>query len=107
MTSTMRALPGLSNEVRHKLQSHRPRSIGHAGQIDGMTPAALTLLVAHIRRQNRKPNSKSNLGRGRVMGAPHMGSDATRERSAPPRVAHRSDPAFAQRSRKTEIGRWR
>ncbi len=56
------ALPGLSNEVRHKLQSHRPRSIGHAGKIDGMTPAALTLLVAHIRRQNRKPNSKSNLG---------------------------------------------
>ena len=56
------ALPGLSNEVRHKLQSHRPRTIGHAGRIDGMTPAALTLLVAHIRRQNRKPNSKPNLG---------------------------------------------
>jgi tRNA uridine 5-carboxymethylaminomethyl modification enzyme len=56
------ALPGLSNEVRHKLQSHRPRTIGHAGRIDGMTPAALTLLVAHIRRQNRKPNNKPNLG---------------------------------------------
>ena len=56
------ALPGLSNEVRHKLQSHRPRTIGQAGRIDGMTPAALTLLVAHIRRQNRKPNSKPNLG---------------------------------------------
>jgi tRNA uridine 5-carboxymethylaminomethyl modification enzyme len=56
------ALPGLSNEVRHKLQSHRPRTIGHAGRIDGMTPAALTLLVAHIRRQNRKPNSKPNRG---------------------------------------------
>ena len=56
------ALPGLSNEVRHKLQTHSPRSIGHAGKIDGMTPAALTLLVAHVRRQNRKPNSKPNLG---------------------------------------------
>jgi tRNA uridine 5-carboxymethylaminomethyl modification enzyme len=56
------ALPGLSNEVRHKLQSHRPRTIGHAGRIDGMTPAALTLLVAHIRRQNRKPNNNPNLG---------------------------------------------
>ena len=54
------ALPGLSNEVRYKLQSHRPRTIGQAGRIDGMTPAALTLLVAHIRRQNRKPNSKPN-----------------------------------------------
>ena len=45
------ALPGLSNEVRHKLQTHRPRTIGQAGRIDGMTPAALTLLVAHLRRQ--------------------------------------------------------
>jgi tRNA uridine 5-carboxymethylaminomethyl modification enzyme len=50
------ALPGLSNEVRHKLQTHRPRTIGQAGRIDGMTPAALTLLVAHVRRQHRKPN---------------------------------------------------
>jgi tRNA uridine 5-carboxymethylaminomethyl modification enzyme len=47
-------LPGLSNEVRHKLQSHRPRTIGHAGRLDGVTPAALTLLVAHLRRQHRK-----------------------------------------------------
>ena len=49
------ALPGLSNEVRHKLQAHRPRTIGHAGRIDGITPAALTLLVAHMRRHSRKP----------------------------------------------------
>jgi tRNA uridine 5-carboxymethylaminomethyl modification enzyme len=49
------ALTGLSNEVRHKLQAHRPRTIGHAGRIDGITPAALTLLVAHVRRKSRKP----------------------------------------------------
>jgi tRNA uridine 5-carboxymethylaminomethyl modification enzyme len=48
------ALSGLSNEVRHKLQTHRPRTIGHAGRIDGITPAALTLLVAHLHRQGRK-----------------------------------------------------
>jgi tRNA uridine 5-carboxymethylaminomethyl modification enzyme len=48
------ALPGLSNEVRHKLQTHRPRTIGHAGRIDGITPAALTLLAAHLRRADRK-----------------------------------------------------
>ena len=48
------ALPGLSNEVRHKLKTHRPRSIGQAGRIDGVTPAALTLLVAHLRRQGGK-----------------------------------------------------
>jgi tRNA uridine 5-carboxymethylaminomethyl modification enzyme len=56
------ALPGLSNEVRNKLQMHKPRTIGHAGRIDGMTPAALTLLVAHVRRRNRKPSSKANRG---------------------------------------------
>jgi tRNA uridine 5-carboxymethylaminomethyl modification enzyme len=49
-------LPGLSNEVRHKLQAHRPRTIGHAGRLDGITPAALTLLVAHLHRLGRKPS---------------------------------------------------
>jgi tRNA uridine 5-carboxymethylaminomethyl modification enzyme len=52
------ALPGLSNEVRQKLQLHRPRTIGQAGRIDGVTPAALTLLVAHMRRPRGKPASK-------------------------------------------------
>jgi tRNA uridine 5-carboxymethylaminomethyl modification enzyme len=52
-------LPGLSNEVRNRLQSQRPRTIGHAGRIDGVTPAALTLLAAHVRRQHRKPASKA------------------------------------------------
>jgi tRNA uridine 5-carboxymethylaminomethyl modification enzyme len=56
------ALPGLSNEVRQKLQLHRPRTIGQASRIDGVTPAALTLLVAHMRRPHRKPASKSATG---------------------------------------------
>ena len=47
------ALPGLSNEARHKLHAQRPRTIGQAGRIDGITPAALTLLVAHVRRRGR------------------------------------------------------
>ena len=47
-------LPGLSNEARHKLQSQRPRTVGQAARIDGITPAALTLLAAHLRRQGRK-----------------------------------------------------
>ncbi len=49
------ALPGLSNEVKQKLIAQRPRTIGHASQIDGVTPAALTLLVAHVRRGRGKP----------------------------------------------------
>jgi tRNA uridine 5-carboxymethylaminomethyl modification enzyme len=47
------ALPGLSHELRQKLATLRPRTIGQAGRIDGMTPAALTLLVAHVRRAGR------------------------------------------------------
>ena len=47
------ALPGLSNEMKQKLQTHRPRTIGHASRIDGVTPAALTLLVAHVRRSKK------------------------------------------------------
>jgi tRNA uridine 5-carboxymethylaminomethyl modification enzyme len=48
------SLPGLSNEARHKLQTHRPRTIGHASRLDGITPAALTLLAAHVHRESRK-----------------------------------------------------
>jgi tRNA uridine 5-carboxymethylaminomethyl modification enzyme len=47
-------LSGLSMEMRQKLQSVRPATIGQAGRIDGVTPAALTLLAAHIRRDKRR-----------------------------------------------------
>jgi tRNA uridine 5-carboxymethylaminomethyl modification enzyme len=56
-------LPGLSNEVRQKLQLHRPRTIGQAGRIDGVTPAALTLLAAYLRR------ARDNLVRKSASGA--------------------------------------
>ncbi len=44
------AVNGLSNEARQKLAAMRPRTIGQAGRMDGITPAALTLLVGHVRR---------------------------------------------------------
>ena len=56
------AMTALSMEVRQKLESIRPRTIGQAGRIDGMTPAALTLLVAHIRRGAR-PKTATPSGR--------------------------------------------
>jgi tRNA uridine 5-carboxymethylaminomethyl modification enzyme len=44
---------GLSNEARHRLTTARPRTIGHAARLDGLTPAALTLLAAHLKRKER------------------------------------------------------
>lgn len=43
-------LPGLSNELKAKLTRVRPRTIGQAGRMEGMTPAALALLVTYARR---------------------------------------------------------
>jgi tRNA uridine 5-carboxymethylaminomethyl modification enzyme len=47
-------IPGLSNELTQKLKSIRPRTIGQASRIDGITPVALTLLVAHVKRKNHR-----------------------------------------------------
>ena len=44
------AIPGLSMELRQKLATVRPRTIGQADRIDGMTPAALVLVALHARR---------------------------------------------------------
>ncbi|MBZ9656456.1 tRNA uridine-5-carboxymethylaminomethyl(34) synthesis enzyme MnmG [Phyllobacterium lublinensis] len=41
---------GLSNELKQKLQQRKPRSIAEAQRIDGMTPAALALIITQIRR---------------------------------------------------------
>jgi len=44
-------VPGLSNELKHKLATRRPRSIAEAQRIDGMTPAALAVIIAYLRRK--------------------------------------------------------
>jgi len=43
-------LDGLSNELKAKLEVARPENLAQAGRIDGMTPAALTLILANLRR---------------------------------------------------------
>lgn len=42
---------GLSREVQQKLQHHRPTTIGHASRISGITPAAVSLLLVHLKRR--------------------------------------------------------
>ncbi|MDA8384421.1 MAG: tRNA uridine-5-carboxymethylaminomethyl(34) synthesis enzyme MnmG [Betaproteobacteria bacterium] len=44
------ALTGLSIEVRQKLARHRPETLGQAARISGVTPAALSVLLVHLRR---------------------------------------------------------
>ena len=41
---------GLSNEVKQKLTQHRPQTIGQASRIQGITPAAISLLLIHLKR---------------------------------------------------------
>lgn len=47
-------LPGLSNELRQKLMVRRPQTLAEAERIDGMTPAALALILVAIRRSEVK-----------------------------------------------------
>jgi tRNA uridine 5-carboxymethylaminomethyl modification enzyme len=47
-------VPGLSNEARAKLEAARPRTVGQAGRLDGLTPAALGILAAYLRREARR-----------------------------------------------------
>jgi tRNA uridine 5-carboxymethylaminomethyl modification enzyme len=51
-------VPGLSNEARAKLEAARPRTVGQAGRLDGLTPAALGILAAYLRREARRKTSK-------------------------------------------------
>jgi len=48
------SIDGLSNELKKKLSQTRPENIAQASRIDGMTPAALTLLLAKLRQAERK-----------------------------------------------------
>jgi tRNA uridine 5-carboxymethylaminomethyl modification enzyme len=48
------AVGGLSHEVREKLERARPGTLGQAGRVEGATPGALTALLAHLKRLDRR-----------------------------------------------------
>ncbi len=52
------AVRGLSIEVRQKLKAHCPETIGQAARISGVTPAAISLLLVHLKRLNRRDAGK-------------------------------------------------
>lgn len=49
---------GLSIEVQQKLSQHRPETIGQASRMSGITPAAISLLLVHLKRRS-KPQERS------------------------------------------------
>jgi tRNA uridine 5-carboxymethylaminomethyl modification enzyme len=47
------SVAGLSNEVRSKLIAYRPQTVGQAGRISGVTPAAVSLLLIHLKKSGQ------------------------------------------------------
>ncbi len=45
------AVPALSHEIRQKLHRQRPQTLGQASRISGVTPAAISLLLVHLRKK--------------------------------------------------------
>ncbi len=74
--STTRASPGSPTRRGPKLSAARPRTIGQAGRLDGMTPAALTLLAAHVRRKKADARPARRRGMSDRAGRPRAGAGA-------------------------------
>jgi tRNA uridine 5-carboxymethylaminomethyl modification enzyme len=54
-----RDVSGLSIEAQQKLNAQRPETIGQAGRISGITPAAISLLLVYLKRKNRNKEEKA------------------------------------------------
>ena len=53
------SINGLSNEVTQKLQEVKPETIGQAARISGVTPAAISLLLIHLKKYRASASKKS------------------------------------------------
>ncbi|MFT6039477.1 MAG: tRNA uridine 5-carboxymethylaminomethyl modification enzyme, partial [Candidatus Azotimanducaceae bacterium] len=54
-TFSYATVTGLSNEVRQKLEQVRPATVGQAGRISGVTPAAVSLLLVFLKKARQQP----------------------------------------------------
>ena len=52
----------LSHEVRQKLNKHRPETLGQASRISGITPAAISLLLIHLKKGRFKGFAENPVG---------------------------------------------
>ncbi len=59
------AVRGLSNEVRQRLAEHRPATLGQAARIPGITPAAVSLLLVHLKRRELMATASPRTAHGR------------------------------------------
>ena len=50
-------LSGLSNEIKSKLKKVKPKTLGQAIRIDGVTPAAIIILLSHIKKLRYKASA--------------------------------------------------
>jgi tRNA uridine 5-carboxymethylaminomethyl modification enzyme len=55
-----RTVPGLSTEVCERLSNVRPRSLGQAARMPGITPAAVSILAVHIKARTSRSDRPSN-----------------------------------------------
>jgi len=62
-------VPALSIEVRQKLQKHRPETLGQASRISGVTPAAISLLLVHLKKGGFKGFAQNSEGAGHAVSA--------------------------------------
>jgi len=58
------AVRGLSNEVRQRLIEHRPATLGQAARIPGITPAAVSLLLVHLKRRDLIAATRASVAQG-------------------------------------------
>ncbi len=55
-------VPGLSNEVRQKLSQTRPATVGQAGRVPGVTPAAISILLVYLKKRTLKDRARVPAG---------------------------------------------